>query len=1027
MADKLKMSQKKFMLILIPILAILLGTVIAVTAVMNWAKVTMDSFFGKGQQHIIDLEGTEDWDADYYGAADYDSTTETKAAAAEAALKIGNEGIILMKNNGVLPLSSNDKVTALGRNVIDPVYGGSGSGNVDTSQEYIVTPMEALTSAFGNNLNTTVTDRIAEVFNANNNTGGGWTPVVRGKYGRGVIVMDDPANSFYSIGEIPWSEYAPVESTIDPDSTALVFISRPGGEGGDLTRDMSVNDSGGSADEHQLQLNSVEKELIEKAKEKCKNVVIILNMSTTMEVGALAEDEGIDAILWVGSPGAVGFSAMGNVLTGKVVPSGRTVDTWAADFTKDPTYGNFGDATYTNVDAYEPTVQYNNRIMNKFVEYEEGIYVGYRYYETAAHINGEEWYDAWKDSSDKAGDTGVVYPFGYGLSYTTFDQKITGHRVNDGRIEVDVTVTNTGDTYTGKDVVQLYYTPPYSASDNIEKAYVNLVAFAKTEPIAPHGSDEVTLSFAIEDMASYDYKTEKAYVLGSGEYEIKLMKNAHEMFDGQSFVYNNDVEKVYDESSPRESEKAAQSYMNSDGTLTDYPARRLSDANAQYIAATNRFDDVSAYMDASGMTNLSRSDWNNTFPTAMEDKAAPDNVVSKLGAFDYETDAELGNVEGSKVYQETAPTTGAEKVFDLIDLRGKNYYDREWDQFLDQLTFSDEEVSIMLSGAYNTGEAVSIGKPATSDHDGPMGWSVLFGTQPDACAWCSEVMLAATWNVDLAYEMGETVGREALALGYNGWYAPAMNIHRSPFAGRNFEYYSEDPFISGAMGTAVVSGAGKSGTYCFIKHFALNDMETNRLGVAVWANEQAIREIYLKPFEMTVKNATATIRYISDEKGNISSSTMRAATAVMSSFNRIGATQSSHNYALLTDVLRNEWGFTGMVITDFGGGSSVDAKLRAGNDLELQMGQTTDVIQDKDSATAKWAMRRAIKNICYTVVNSNAMTGIKPGSIIYYDMSGWAIGLMIGNIVIYALILAGIVWIVLRLIDSKKHPEKYKS
>lgn len=318
---------------------------------------------------------------------------------------------------------------------------------------------------------------------------------------------------------------------------------------------MSVNDSGGSADEHQLQLNSVEKELIEKAKEKCKNVVIILNMSTTMEVGALAEDEGIDAILWVGSPGAVGFSAMGNVLTGKVVPSGRTVDTWAADFTKDPTYGNFGDATYTNVDAYEPTVQYNNRIMNKFVEYEEGIYVGYRYYETAAHINGEEWYDAWKDSSDKAGDTGVVYPFGYGLSYTTFDQKITGHRVNDGRIEVDVTVTNTGDTYTGKDVVQLYYTPPYSASDNIEKAYVNLVAFAKTEPIAPHGSDEVTLSFAIEDMASYDYKTEKAYVLGSGEYEIKLMKNAHEMFDGQSFVYNNDVEKVYDESSPRESEE----------------------------------------------------------------------------------------------------------------------------------------------------------------------------------------------------------------------------------------------------------------------------------------------------------------------------------------------------------------------------------------------------------------------------------------------------------------------------------------
>lgn len=1020
MEKKKKMSQKVFMIILIPIIAVLLGTIIAVTAVMNWASVTMDSFFGKGVQHIIDLEGTEEWDADYYGAKNYTETATTKAAAVEVARKIGNEGIVLLKNNGVLPMKTTDKVTALGRSVVDPVYGGSGSGNVDTSQDYIVTAVEALTDTFGDNLNMDVINRLQQVYDEKGkNSGGGWgSPLVRGEYGRGVIQMDNPEASFYAIGEFPWTEYADVESTIDANSTALVFIGRPGGEGGDLTRDMSVNESGGSADEHQLQLNQHEKDMIAKAKEKCAKVVVILNMSTTMELGALAEDEGIDAILWVGSPGAVGFASMGDVLVGNVNPSGRTVDTYAADFTKDPTYGNFGDAEYTNVEATGA----QNRLMNKFVEYEEGIYVGYRYYETAASVYGDNWYNEWKSSADKATGTGVVYPFGYGLSYTTFKQSIVSSSTSGDDISVTVKVENTGDV-AGKEVIQIYYTAPYTPN-GIEKAYVVLAAFAKAE-VAAGASVEKTLTFSKESLASYDYKTEKAYVIDEGDYEIKLMKNAHEMWEGQSFTYHSS-KIVYNANNVRASERVAQSYVNQDGTVTDTPAKRLADPNAQYIAATNRFDEVSAYMDATGMTNLSRSDMNATFPTAMQNKAASDTVVKALADFNYETDATLGNVETSKVYRTDAPTTGVDSGLSLIDMRGKNYYDKEWDQFMDQLTFTDTEIGVILSGAYNTSEVPDLGKPATSDHDGPMGWSVLFGAQPDACAWCSEVLVAATWNIDLAYEMGETIGREALALKYNGWYAPAMNIHRSPFAGRNFEYYSEDPFISGEMGTAVVSGAGKSGTYCFIKHFAVNDQETNRLGVATWLNEQALREIYLKPFEMTVKNAKATIDYIADENGTHKQSTMRAATAVMSSFNRIGGTQSSHNYALLTEVLRDEWGFTGMVITDFGGGNSIDAKLRAGNNLELQMGQNVGMIQDKTTPTAQWALRNSIKNIFYTVVNSNAMTDVKPGSIIYYDMSGWAVVLLIANILVYALILAGIAWIVIRFIKVKKNPENYK-
>lgn len=1015
-SSKKRMKQGKFLAITLPIMAVGIAAMIAFPVVMNAYKTTMDNALSKGTQHITNVEGTENWDADYYGKKDHSDMTKERDEACKVAEKVADEGVVLLKNDGVLPIGNTTKVTALGRNIVDPIYGGSGSGNVNTDLDYIVTPVKALKASFGDRLNKTVIEKLEELNPKQN-------------YTRSSIVMDNPGASHYEIGEIPVNDYTnDVWSSVDKQSVALVMISRPGGEGGDLTKDMSK--SGGTAAEHQLQLDSNEKALIEKAKATCSKVVILLNMSTTMELGSLAEDAGINAIVWVGSPGAVGFSAMGDVLTGKVNPSGRTVDTYAADFTKDPTWSNFGDVKYTNVgeDKYSDTGKSQTEWKSKYVEYEEGIYVGYRYYETAYKEKGDSFYNAWKSSETKDEGTGVVYPFGYGLSYTTFTQSIKSHKVNDGKVEVEVEVKNTG-SVAGKDVVQLYYTAPYTKG-GVEKAYVNLAAFDKTPVIESNKSETLTLSFDVEDMASYDYKTEKAYVLDQGDYEIKLMKNAHEEYEGQKFTYKVNSKEVYNSSNPRNSEKDAQTLLKADGSYDTVLQKSLSDSDAKVVAATNRFDDVSSYVD-NNMTSLSRSDFDATKPTPMADKAAPADVVNALAKFNVETDPILGNVKTSKVYKKDAPTSGATNGLSLIDLRTKDYYDPVWNQYLDQLKLDNNEYENLVNETYCTHELTDMNKPVTADYDGPQGWSSFM--DPDvvnnAVAWTSEVMVATTWNTKLAEEMGEAQANDALALTtrfkvhISGWYGPAMNCHRSPFAGRNFEYYSEDPLISGQMGLGEVNGAAKKGVYSYIKHFAINDQETNRLGVQVWANEQAIREIYLKPFETVVKDSRMEVKYISDDKGTLSTKVMRGATAVMTSLNKIGATPASHSYALLTEILRDEWGFTGMVNSDMNAGYDSNAMLRAGNDL--RMGFNLSGASDKESATSKWALRNAMKNMLYTVTNSNAMTNMKPGAIVTYDLAGWQIGLIIGEVAAGVLELGAVAWIALRFVEKKNHPDWY--
>ena len=985
MSKNKKMSNKLFLGIWIPVLAVTTGIVVGANVAAGIYSAALDFTFGKGDVIKTPLEGTEDWNKNYYSQS-FDSSAKSRKNGEEKVEDICNEGIVMLKNDGTLPLSTSGEITLLGRGSVDPIYGGSGSGNVDTTT--CANPKSGLEKA-GFSI-----DSDAYKFFQDNVA----------SYDKANIVMDKYDQSYFFIGEIPSSKYS---FKVKNSNAAVVFISRAGGEGGDLSTDLirdsktsaaqkKINDNANTASEvnnysegqHQLELSKEEKDMITFAENNYSKVVVVVNSSNVMELGELNNDEKVNGIFWVGSMGSTGFNSLGNILSGKVNPSGHTPDIYPIDLTKDPTFKNFG---MNGVNTYEGIsnsndilVGDNNVYAAHFVQYEEGIYVGYRYYETAA----KEGYINY--------DTSVVYPFGYGLSYTTFSKEIVSSSTFGDDVSVEVKVTNTGNKE-GKEVVQLYYSAPYTKG-GIEKSSTVLGDFTKTKTLKAGESETVKLTIKKEDMASYDYKNEKAYVLDKGEYVYQIKENSHEISkdsSGKNLEFKSNEEK-----------KVFKDGKSSDKT-----------------AVTNQFDDVSAIFNDTEQKgyalNMSRSDFKNTFPT--EPTSDDANVDISLG--------EYGTIRsGLKPYEnkndsnDVMPTTGASNGLSLIDLRGIDYDDKSWDLLLDQLTDKEykDSTTYLANNAYNTAEMVSVGKPATIDHDGPQGFSVLFGAKPDACAYMSEPLLAATFNVDLAKQMGTAVGEEALALGYHGWYGPAMNTHRSAFAGRNFEYYSEDGVLSGKIASGVVSGAADKGVFAYIKHFALNDQEYMRTtNLCTWANEQAIREIYLKPFEICVKNAKTTINYISDENGTMSSKEINATTAMMSSFNRIGTTWAGGYKNLMTNVLRDEWNFHGAVISDFNlyGYMPSDQGMRAGTDMQLTWNKN---FTDTDSATSRIALRNAYHNLFYMVANSNAMQGIAPGTIISYTLSGWQIGLISGTVVLSTAITAGVVWVIYRTIKNSK-------
>lgn len=824
-------------------------------------------------------------------ATKYTLSETTISNANKLAKEIQSEAITMLKNeDSNLPLA-NKKINVFGWGSTNPVYGGTGSGSMN--QSYKTTSLLDGLKEAGIETNTALSKLYTDY-----------------RSDRPVVAM---AKQDWTLPEVPAADYS--DSLISEakafSDEAMIVITRVGGEGADLPKNMKAkgitytNNSDSYEDfkdgESFLELSQTEKDMVDLVTRNFDKVTVVYNGANTFELGFVDEHPQIKSVLWCPPAGQTGFSALGDVLAGETNPSGKTSDTFVKDLTTQPSYNNAGDFKYDNMSEFGTENFEEGKTSPAFVNYAEGIYVGYKYWETAADEGSINYSDY------------VQYPFGYGLSYTTFDQKMGDVTYSGGKVSFDVTVTNTGDK-AGKDVVEVYYNPPYT-NGGIEKVSANLVAFEKTDLLDPGASATVSIKFDDDDMASYDSKNAKAYVLEQGDYGISVRSDSHTTIAEKTITVKDTI-----------------TYDSKDNTH-----------NGDAVVATNAFDDT-----AGNVTYLSRAD---KFANYAEATAAPTNYTlpdeykAKFRNLSNYDPAETNN-DSDKM-----PTTGAKNGVRLADLTGKDYDDELWDKLLDQLTF-DQMDKLIAFGGYGTQAVNSIGKIALTDVDGPASLNNNF-TGVGSIGFPSSTSVACTWNKDLARQFGDGIGDMAHDMHVAGWYAPAMNIHRNAFAGRTFEYFSEDGYLSGVMASQQVAGAQAKGVYAFMKHFALNDQETNRLSeLATWANEQSIREIYLKPFEMSVKEGGAG--------------------AVMSAFNYIGIEWAGSHSGLLNTVLRDEWGFRGMVLTDYFGGygyQSGDRAIRGGNDLMLATTDVSNHITDK-SATSLQAMRTASHNILYTAANS---------------------------------------------------------
>ncbi|TPF95239.1 glycoside hydrolase family 3 protein [Bifidobacterium sp. UTBIF-78] len=827
-------------------------------------------------------------------ATKYELSQTTISNASKLAKEIQAEAITMLKNeDGNLPLA-NKKVNVFGWGSTNPVYGGTGSGSMN--QNYETTSLLDGLKEAGIETNADLSKLYTDY-----------------RSDRPVVAM---AEQDWTLPEVPADQYSDslISQAKSFSDEAVVVITRVGGEGADLPLNMKAkgitytNNSKDYEDfkdgESFLELSQTEKNMIDLVTKNFDKVTVVYNGANAFELGFVDQYPQIKSVLWCPPAGQTGFSALGDVLAGETNPSGKTSDTFVKDLTTQPSYNNFGNFKYDNMSEF-PTENFEEgETSPAFVNYVEGIYVGYKYWETAAD-EGAINYDDY-----------VQYPFGYGLSYTTFDQKMGDVTYSGGKVSFDVTVTNTGDK-AGKDVVEVYYNPPYT-NGGIEKASTNLVAFEKTKELAPGASETVKIEFDDDDMASYDAKGAKAYVLEKGDYDISIQSDSHTTIAEKTITVDDTVT------------------YNSDSNTH----------NGDKTVATNVFDDATG--DELGITYLSRADHFANYKKATAAPATytlPEDLKANF--------RNNSNYKASETNNDSdeMPTTGTKNGVRLADLTGKDYDDPLWNQLLDQLTF-DEMDNLIAFGGYGTQAVNSIGKIALTDVDGPASLNNNF-TGVGSIGFPSSTSVACTWNKDLAKQFGDGIGNMAHDMHVAGWYAPAMNIHRNAFAGRNFEYFSEDALLSGTMASQQVAGAQAKGVYAFMKHFALNDQETNRLSeLNTWANEQSIREIYLKPFEMSVKEGGAG--------------------AVMSSFNYIGTEWAGSHAGLLNTVLRDEWGFRGMVLTDYFGGygyQNADRAIRGGNDVMLATTDVTNHITDK-SATSIKAMRTASHNILYTAANS---------------------------------------------------------
>lgn len=866
---------------------------------------------------------------------------ETNEEAAEVAEEIMEDGIVLLKNESLLPLNETKKLNIFGWESINPAYGGAGSGGINDLYD-IVSLNQGLENA-GFSIN----QELVDFYN---------------NYG-----ADNPEMSIqkqsWTLPEPPVDTYSDelIKSAKEYSDVAVVVLSRKAGEGhNDIPMDVRKAAYDNNSDEyddfpegeHYLQLSQTERDMVDMVCSNFDNVIVVYNGANQFELGFADEYPQIKSVVWCPGTGNVGFNALGKVFSGEVNPSGKTPDTFVYDMTTAPWWNNAEKTEYTNL--ADMAVEGMNAgtaqvYAPAFTNYVEGIYVGYKYYETAAQEGAIDY------------DKTVQYPFGYGLSYTEFEQKMGELKEKDGQISVDVEVTNTGDV-AGKDVVEVYYKPPYT-NGGIEKSSANLIEFAKTDLLQPGESQTVTVTFSIEDMASYDENNAKAYVLEKGDYVISINSDSHTALDQKTYTADKDV--VYKGENKRASDDTA---------------------------ATNVFEDAKG-----DITYLSRADH---FANYEEATAAP--ASAELGE-PYVSEYHLNSNFDKTTYlndEDVMPTTGADNGLTLADMRDADYDDPRWEKLLDQLTV-DEMANMIAMAGYQTAAMDSVGKVATLDFDGPAAINNNF-TGVGSIGFPIEVVVASTWNKELAQAWGECMGKISQEMGAEGWYAPGMNTHRTAFGARNYEYFSEDGVLAGNMGAKAVEGARNYGVYSYIKHFAL--YEGNAKMVSVWSNEQAIREIYLKPFEISVKQGGAN--------------------AVMVSWSFLGDKWTGESSNLMNTVLRDEWGFRGMALTDFfrnngHGFMNADAALANGVDAMLSTfnGEENNVA-NLEHPTSVLQMRNACKNVMYTVVSSWAYDGEHEET----GMENWKKA-GIGIDIVIALFMAGMEVLIIRGYKKRKNAE----
>lgn len=925
----------------------------------------MDTLFGS-QRPIYSDEVTS-----VYPTQKATNKAEAFANAQEVNLKLAEEGFVLLKNeNAALPMNKGARISVFSKNSVNLSYGGSGSGGFDTSNNKNL--YESLNDA-GFVINPTLKN-----FYESSQSG----PVRTANSSD----LDNGDNQKIATAETPQSKYtdAVKNSYADYSDAALVVITRIGGEGFDLPRYQGDSEGAVSPDSHYLELDQNEIDLLTAVTDGTfKRVVVVFNTPSSFEATFLKDSayaafaDKIDAAVWIGFTGSNGITALGEILNGDVNPSGRLVDTWAADFTKNPSFVNFGTGCLPDTtDKYDGGMYYS-------VDYEEGIYVGYRYYETRGETDGEDWYNA-----------NVVYPFGYGLSYTTFDWTVGDASASEielgTTITVPVTVKNTG-SVAGKEVVQLYASAPYTLG-GIEKAHKVLVGFAKTKLLQPGESETVTVSFDPYSAASYDYRDANSngfsgYELEAGEYTLYVSRNAHE------------------------SEKAIALNLAADVQIGTDPT-----TDSEVV---NRYTDSENFLDSDWQLDamLSRADWEGTWPTPQtaQQHAGTDRLYEEIRSEEHNNPTDFDSEEYPWFGEE--PTLTLRDLLPSAEAEGYepvvSYDDERWEELM--MGCDEEEmIALINNGAYHTLAMESVGLPATIHGDGPSGFTCFMSKEQvnGTCQYVSEPVMASTWNINLMNELGEAIGEEgtigdkATGQPYSSIYAPGVNIHRSPFGGRCSEYFSEDPFISGMMGAAEVQGIQSRGVLPTVKHFVANEQETHRSigGDLSWLSEQALREIYLKPFEYTVK--------LGETRG------------IMTSFNRIGTRWTGGDYRLLTEILRNEWGFNGLVICDF---NTIPQYMiprmmfYAGGSLDLATQQSA-MWTDCDTSDAGDAivLMRAVKDVMYALVNSNAMNA----EVIGYNPPIWQEYLRWINIGAFTLV--G-VWLVLAIVRTVRCNKRQKA